>query len=153
MREHVRTFKAATSRRNPNQKRPPFPKAAGIDLVSSTVQRLAQGQEKFAPDAGVGERPFGVGGKLNGHAPVGDGDDRRIALFALRSGVGFVREMEATVRQFAAAVREIFRAAGGFDSTVPGSRRFDQSRLNRASNHGRVTPHGKNSPGDVASPD
>lgn len=142
-----------TRHRTPNKKSGLRFQRLPDDFVSSTVQRLARGREKFAPDAGVGERPFGVGGKLNGHAPVGDGADRRIALFALRSGVGFVREMEATVRQFAAAVREIFRAAGGFDSTVPGSRRFDQSRLNRASNHGRVTPHGKNSPGDVASPD
>jgi len=57
------------------------------------VKRLAQGREEFAPDAGVGvvgERPFGVGGKLNGRAPVGDGIDRRIALFAPGGGVGLL---------------------------------------------------------------
>jgi hypothetical protein len=55
------------------------------------VKRLAGGQEKFTTDAGVGghaERPFGIGGKLDGHAPVGDGGHLRIALFALRRGVG-----------------------------------------------------------------
>jgi hypothetical protein len=60
------------------------------------VERLAGGQEKFVTDAGVGvhgERPFGVGGKLDGQAPVGDGMHLCIALFALGGGVGltFVR--------------------------------------------------------------
>jgi len=43
---------------------------------SSTVKRLAGGQVEFAADAGVGGHgvgPFGVGGKLDGEPPVGDG--------------------------------------------------------------------------------
>lgn len=55
------------------------------------MKRLVGGQEEFATDAGVGvhvERPFGVGGKLDGHAPVVDGLHLRVALFALRGGVG-----------------------------------------------------------------
>ena len=55
------------------------------------MKRLVGGQEKFATDAGVGvhvERPFGVGGKLDCHAPVVDGLHLRVALFALRGGVG-----------------------------------------------------------------
>ena len=82
-----------TRHRTPNKKSGLRFQRLPDDFVSSTVQRLARGREKFAPDAGVGgvgERPFGVGGKLNGHAPVGDGADRRIALFALRSGVGLL---------------------------------------------------------------
>jgi hypothetical protein len=31
-------------------------------------------------------------------------------------------------------------------------RQFDQSRLNRVSNYGRVTPHSEKPPGNVASP-
>jgi len=40
------------------------------------VKRLAGGQVEFAADAGVGVHgvgPFGVGGKLDGEPPVGDG--------------------------------------------------------------------------------
>jgi len=58
---------------------------------SSTVKRLVGGQEEFDADAGVGvhvERPFGVGGKLDGETPVGDGGHLRVALLALRGGVG-----------------------------------------------------------------
>jgi hypothetical protein len=33
-----------------------------------------------------------------------------------------------------------------------GSCQFDQSRLNRASNYGRVTPHSEKPPGNVVSP-
>jgi hypothetical protein len=48
VRGHVRAFKAATSRRNPNQKRPPFPKAGyqtiarrpwPVILVNHTVKK------------------------------------------------------------------------------------------------------------------
>jgi len=42
----------------------------------SPMKRLAGGQVEFAADAGVGVHgvgPFGVGGKLDGEPPVGDG--------------------------------------------------------------------------------
>jgi hypothetical protein len=50
------------------------------------VKRLAGGQVEFAADAGVGVHgvgPFGVGGKLDGEPPVGDGCNLRVALPAL----------------------------------------------------------------------
>ena len=57
------------------------------------MKGLAGGQVKFAADAGVGVHgvgPFGVGGKLDGETPVGDGCNLRVALPALGGGVGLL---------------------------------------------------------------
>ena len=57
------------------------------------MKRLAQGQKEFTTDASVGVHgvgPFGIGGKLDGDAPVGDGLHLRVALFAPGGGVGLL---------------------------------------------------------------
>jgi hypothetical protein len=65
------------------------------------MKRLVGGQEEFDADAGVGIHgvgPFGVGGKLDGHAPVSDGGHLRVTLFALRGGIGLHRSLFWPVR-------------------------------------------------------
>jgi hypothetical protein len=79
----------------------------------STVRRAADGdrprsgQTDTLPGVGIhAERPFGVGGKLDRHAPVGDGGHLCVALFALRGGLGLY------AGGFAAAV-QLIKALGG----------------------------------------